>query len=87
MPPRASGDEIILGALAALGAGPAEHRTRAASAFSKESARTRRTCESEGLLRCAWGGSGAELCSADGKEDEGGGVDGKYEVVGEETDP
>jgi hypothetical protein len=46
MPPRASGDEIILGAPAALVALP-EHRTRAASAFSNESARTRRTCESD----------------------------------------
>lgn len=86
MPPRASGDDIILGALDALGA-PAEHRTRAASAFSKESARTRRTCDSGWLLRCVW--SDAELCSVDARAvatDEGGGVDGKYEEVGEETD-
>ena len=89
MPPRASGDEIILGAPDALDA-PAEHRTRAASAFSNESARTRRTCESEWLLRCAWRGRGGTALRVDEREagtDEGSEVDGKHEEVGDETNP
>jgi hypothetical protein len=48
MLPNASGDEIILGAPDVFGA-PVEHTTRAASAFSKESVRTRRTCGSAGF--------------------------------------
>ena len=88
MPPNASGDEIILGAPDVFGA-PAEHKTRAASAFSKESVRTRRTCGSAGFVCCVgsrWGV--AELYSADVRGlaiDGGGGGDGACGDVGEET--
>jgi hypothetical protein len=51
MPLKASGEEIILGAPDAVDP-PAEHRTRAASAFSRESVRTRRTCGSAVFVWC-----------------------------------
>ena len=89
MPPNASGDEIILGMPDGVWA-LVEHKTRAASAFSKESVRTRRTCGSEGLTGCVrnrWGV--AELYSVDVRGpaiDGGGGGYGACGVVGEETD-
>jgi hypothetical protein len=89
IPLNASGDEITLGAPGGICA-PVEHKTRAASAISRESTKTRRTCGSEGFVYGAgdrWGV--AELYRVDVKGpaiDGGGGGYGARGDVGEETD-